>query len=72
MTGDKPTISEQEAEELIKGMGGCDCMVVVDDDGFVRAVAISARPDDARIQMELDARLDDVLRKHRIVKKSYR
>ena len=70
MTG-KPAISEHEAEELIKGMGR-ECTVIVHDDGVVRVVAISAQPGEPRIQMEVEAFLEDVQRKYRIVKKSYR
>jgi hypothetical protein len=61
-------ISEHEAEELIKGMGR-ECVVVVHDGGLVTAVAISFRPDDPRIQMEVDAHLEDVQRKYTIVKR---
>jgi hypothetical protein len=67
---EKSKISEHEAEELIKGMGR-ECFIVVRDDGLVRATAISAHPDDPRIQMELDALLEDVQRKYRIVKKRH-
>jgi hypothetical protein len=68
---DRPAISEREAEELIKGMGR-ECVIVVHDGGLVTATAISAHPNDPLVQMQLDSLLEDVQRKYRIVKKSYR
>jgi hypothetical protein len=62
---EKPKISAHEAEELIKGMGR-ECLVVVQGDGLVSAVAISAHPGDPRVQMEVDS---DIQRKYRIVKR---
>jgi hypothetical protein len=62
-------INGREAEELIKGMGRI-ATVVVHDNGFVTATAISANPSDTRIQNEVDGLLYDIQRKYRIVKRS--
>jgi hypothetical protein len=64
----KPEISEREAEEKIKGMGRV-ATVVVHKDGIVRATAISANPEDPRIQNEVDDLLEQIQRQYRIVKK---
>jgi hypothetical protein len=64
----KPTISEHEAEELIKGMGRV-ATVVVHDDGLVRATAISTNPADMQIQNEVDELLLEIQRKYRVVKR---
>jgi hypothetical protein len=69
--GEKPAISEHEAEELIKGMGRV-ATVVVHDNGLVTATAISANPADMRIQNEVDGLLRDIERKYRVIKKRRR
>jgi hypothetical protein len=64
----KSEISEEEAEELIKGRGRI-ATVVVHDNGLVTATAISAAPSDGRIQGEVDGFLRDIQQKHHIIKK---
>jgi hypothetical protein len=64
-----PEIGEDEAEELIKEMGRM-AAVTVHANGLVTANAIHAiGADRHHIQREVDAALEEVQRRHRIVKK---
>lgn len=67
---EKPSLSEREAKELIKGMGR-EATIIVHPNGHATATAISAKSGDPRIQNEVDELLRQIQKKYRIVKKRY-